>query len=188
MKYRLNIESLSQLEPCKKSFDYDSEYDDFSSISSDISDVLHEMGVVFQLQVDNVEIPIFIWGDFEYFLDGFYEYAGFLFSNQKSEFMFELLEQGIETQVCFSIEDDRVKVSEENFYMGSYYVKMNELRSDFKRFFKEFISLIDLLIPGISLHTWFKQWREGIQSIINDVHGSPACASLFNGHRKCPHL
>ncbi len=151
-----------------KNFVYDNELDDFSSISSDISNIFSDENIEFSLKLNGVILPVEMWSDFPYFLDDFSDYIDFLFLEDINSFAYYLSNQGIETNIGFHQNEDKVNITEKIFLKSSYSISLKELQKDIILFFDKLMELIENLIPNMKNNIWFRDWEEKIKYTILD--------------------
>lgn len=168
MKYKLiknlDFTKLNDIQ----NFSYNEEFDDISSISSDVALFLNRSKILFNLQLDNLEIPVEAWGDFQYFMDGFKDYVKFLFKNENS-FQYELYGQGIETIIYFFSIKDEVTIKEDKFLKRSYLIKKKELQQDAIIFFDYFNYLLGDTLPNLRFNSFFLSWEKDVRNIIFEI-------------------
>ncbi|UZR97686.1 hypothetical protein [Chondrinema litorale] len=164
MKYSLLKSGLnSKNYTYNKTFQYDKELDDISSLSSDIANALCDLNYKFNLSLNGKIIPVEIWGDLPYFIDGFSDYMKFIFVQKECQYDYSLSEQGTETIIKLQLNEEDVMISEDNFLKGKYAVPIKELQDDALLFFTELLKVVQDIIPNILLTDLFKSWEEEVR-------------------------
>lgn len=167
MKYDLIVNSMLTKKHINNIYHFDEELDDISAVSSEITDEFLEENIEFDLSLNGIPIPVYIWGDFDYFLDGFQDFINFLFCEEELNYTYELYGQGIETTIGFIKKNNVINVTESKFLKSNYDIQLQELQYDSKIFYNKLKRLVYELLPGLTITDLYKDFEFNVETKIN---------------------